>query len=256
LSDDRGAYKRTYKDRFVEFDTAACREIAGALSGRPLHVIDCAISDGRTAVDFFTRLAQSVPDVDFLGTDYDPYLRAVTDRRLTLVVSSSNDPVQLVWPPFVLNLKSPDGWVANPVNCVLRTALRRFRVPALLDRLGSSHDGRTISLFCEEAKSLAARDARFRLGRHDILAPFPQRYDVIRMMNVLNPTYFSTAEFEKIVANIRAGLVPGGLLIAGSNQEAGTSVAGGIYRFDGSGFTQVFNTGVTSTVQEIIMAAA
>lgn len=50
-------------------------------------------------------------------------------------------------------------------------------------------------------------------------------------MNVLNPNYFSDEQMNTVLHNIASSLEEGGILIAGSNWDAGSSVRGGVYRF-------------------------
>ena len=253
LADDRGAYKRTYRKRFDVFDESACELIRDRFSrDEPLAVLDCGISDGRTAADFFQKLAGAYGELKYLGTDYDPYVKVVRDRAITVVFSSKNQPVQMIRPPFVFNLKQPDRWNRYPANRFLADVLYKRYVPAMLKQIEESHSGETIALFCDDATKLAARDQRFCLESYDVLQSSPGRYHVIRMMNLLNPTYFSEAEFDRIIANVRNGLVDGGLFVVGSNHDAGTEVAGGIYSFEDSRFTQLMENRLEPQIKAAI----
>ena len=255
LADDRGAYKRTYRKRFDVFDESACELIRDRFSrDEPLAVLDCGISDGRTAVDFFQKLAGAYVELKYLGTDYDPYVKIVRDRAVTVVFSSKNQPLQMIRPPFVFNLKrlELERWSRYPVNRFLVGVLYKRHVPAMLKQIAESHSGETIALFCNDATKLAAHDQRFRLERYDVLQSPPGRYHVIRMMNLLNPTYFSEAEFDRIIVNVRNGLVDGGLFVIGSNHDAGTEVAGGIYSLKNSRFTRLMENQLAPQVKAAI----
>jgi len=255
LADDRGAYKRTYRKRFDVFDEKAGELIRDRFScDGPLSVLDCGISDGRTAVDFFQTLAEAFYELKYLGTDYDPFVKAVRDGAVTVVFSSKNEPIQLIRPPFVFNLKQIEleRWSRYPVNRILVGALRRRHVPAMLKQIEESHSGGTIALFSDLATKLAAHDQRFCLDSYDVLQSPPGRYDVIRMMNLLNPTYFSEAEFDRIITNVGSGLVDGGLFVIGSNQDAGTEVEGGIYCFENGCFTRLTENRLAPQVKAAI----
>ena len=255
LADDRGAYKRTYRKRFDVFDESACELIRDRFSrDEPLAVLDCGISDGRTAVDFFQKLAGAYVELKYLGTDYDPYVKIVRDRAVTVVFSSKNQPLQMIRPPFVFNLKrlELERWSRYPVNRFLVGVLYKRHVPAMLKQIAESHSGETIALFCNDATKLAAHDQRFRLERYDVLQSPPGRYHVIRMMNLLNPTYFSEAEFDRIIANVRNGLVDGCLFVIGSNHDAGTEIEGGIYSFKNGRFTRLLENRLAPQVKAAI----
>src|SRR5687768_17401163 len=159
LSDDRGAYKRTYKDRFVAFDMAVCDQARKAFAvGTRLKVVDCGISDGVTAVDFFSRLSSYFQDIKFLGTDYDPYVKTLTRNNVTVVFSSNDKPVQLIRSPFVFNLTTKDWWVKYPINRLILSRLSRIYIPDMLRELSSPGTGTRISLYCRAATSLAEED--------------------------------------------------------------------------------------------------
>ncbi|MFM8454083.1 MAG: hypothetical protein ACKOAD_03755 [Gammaproteobacteria bacterium] len=77
--------------------------------------------------------------------------------------------------------------------------------------------------------------------------------DAIRAMNVLNISYFSNDEFSQVMRNLYEVLTENGLLITGSNQEAGTLVNGGIYQKAGGGFLKIFNSGEGSPIESILL---
>ena len=164
LADDRGAYKRTYRNRFDAFDEIACELIRKQFSSEePIAVLDCGISDGRTAVQFFHKLARDFDGLDYLGTDYDPYVKVLRDGTVTVVFSSKNEPLQMIRPPFVFSLKQPERWSRYPVNRAVLKLLYKRHVPAMLKGLENPYSGERIALYCNEAIRLAASEHRFHL---------------------------------------------------------------------------------------------
>jgi hypothetical protein len=75
-------------------------------------------------------------------------------------------------------------------------------------------------------------------------------------MNVLNRDYFSEEQLRKAIENIAVSLNAGGLLITGSNTEAGTTVNGGIYQKKGARFERLGASGSRSQVDALITAAS
>lgn len=255
LADDRGAYKRTYRNRFDEFDRLLLKTIHKVgPSARPLTVLDCGISDGRTAVDFFASLSNAEAAVNYYGTDYDPYLQAVTVGGSIVVFSSYGTPVQLIRSPFVFNLKVPDRWISYPVNRLVLTLVGPGIMARAKEKLQNQEAVEDIALFCNEAIELSERDARFRLGRLDVLDPFPGQWHIIRMMNLLNPTYFSRDEFARIFGNVKDSLHESGLFVIGSNQDAGSAVTGGIYQASGGRLVECLNQAMNPELRELILA--
>jgi CheR methyltransferase, SAM binding domain len=102
---------------------------------------------------------------------------------------------------------------------------------------------------------LAKRDRRFRLLDHDLLAgaPFPVPVDVVRVMNVLNSSYFSDQDLARTVGRIFDSLGEGGLLVVGSNEEAGSQVRGAIYRKVNGGFAELARSGAAHDAHRAIV---
>jgi hypothetical protein len=59
-------------------------------------------------------------------------------------------------------------------------------------------------------------------------------------MNILNNSYFSGDQFQKILRNFHSCLDDDGLLIVGSNLDPDTPIAGAIYRKTMSTFTPLW----------------
>jgi chemotaxis methyl-accepting protein methylase len=82
---------------------------------------------------------------------------------------------------------------------------------------------------------------------YDILQPpsIKTPMQVIRAMNVLNPAYFDLKKLNKVVSHLFHALAEGGLLIVGSNGDAGTDVRGGIYKRVGHQFVVLMQNDLT-----------
>lgn len=116
FGDDRGAYKRTYSDRFREFDRRSLDILRDNFSpDRPLKVHDVAVSDGRTAVDFFELLAPVFPLLEFTASDYSNSIKIVEALGGSAAFSESGEPLEMTWPPFVHNLSKRENWKADPI---------------------------------------------------------------------------------------------------------------------------------------------
>ena len=72
-------------------------------------------------------------------------------------------------------------------------------------------------------------------------------------MNILHQGYFSRDQLSLILNNIYNGLEINGLLIEGSNEEAGTPVEGAIYRKSETGFTLLSQPEKPSRIKEQII---
>lgn len=246
FSDERGAWKRTYANRFPEFDRFVVDFLAAAYPDRQdLQVLDLGVSDARTSCDFFRQLAPHFPAMTFEALDYDASITIIEAANATVTLSRENRILEVVCPPFVFNTMKRDS-VRYPLNLVLRALAVRYRaMPVLRRYLAGKIKGRTIWLFAPAAMSLARTDARFRLGQHDLMNRFQASTpaDVLRVMNVFNPLYFTPSERRRVISNIHCAVSDGGWLVTGSNQDPGSLVHGGIFRRTALGFEQVWQSG-------------
>lgn len=255
FADERGAYKRTYARRYEEFDASVLSYLAENLHhDEPLVIQDVAISDGRTSCDFFEKVVKLFPRLSFFASDYDPIVVVVEDGSARVALSRAGRLLECVWPPFVFNALKKDSRLCFPLNRLIqffveRTIARRIMAEYARGDLA----GRELLLFSPRALALAESDRRFHLGQHDLLKPFVCPCHVVRAMNVLNLSYFNEPDRCRVVGNIHAGLLDRGFLIAGSNQEAGSRVHGGIYRRTPAGFERTWLSGNGCPLDKEIM---
>ncbi|MBL0941275.1 MAG: hypothetical protein IBJ00_00870 [Alphaproteobacteria bacterium] len=255
FADERGAYKRTYAKRFEAFDIEILKLLSQQLKSQESLVIqDVAVSDGRTACDFFEKLTEYFSNVSYFASDYNPKVYVIEKESTRITLSHTGKILEIVWPPFVFNSIKEENCIYYPVNYLVRRFVLYFVVPPLMK---AYHAGelkvRELSLFAHKALILAQNDKRFHLLQHDLLNAFTNQSHLIRAMNVLNPSYFSQDQFEKVLSHIYTGLCKDGLLITGSNQEAGSIVHGGVYQKMPSGFRKIWQSGAGSPIEKKLL---
>lgn len=255
-----GTYKRTQSHRFEEFDARVAQELLRRFNpslGFAIH--DLGASDGRTAVDFFHRLA-SLEHVElrFVASDASPDVTAVTSPRISLVVvvdPETATPLQVISPPFVFNVVKRESALFYPVNRLILFALLRTRVRTQLARFTANDPAlrsTRIRLLSPECLRLLASDPRFAFVRYNVLEPTNNRFNLVRAMNVLNRSYFSEADLRLATANVHESLIPGGIFVTGSNEDAGSPVDGAIYERTATGFRQLWVSGAGSQIDGIL----
>jgi hypothetical protein len=256
FSDGRGAYKRTYHHRFDDFDSLALGHIFKAFpADAPLKVHDAAVSDARTACDFFQRIQSQRHGLAYYASDCDPFVLVAHLGRMRFAMNNSGDVLEVVAPPFVFNLFSRDSVLYYPLNGLVLFLLRKFVLKRVTRRFRNGElQVRTISLFCTRAQELARTDSRFHLLQYDLLQPvaFAQSLHVVRTMNVLNPGYFDAHEIGKVIKNVFGSLGVGGIYIVGSNQEAASSVSGAVFRRAESRFEVLWRSDPPPPVYEAV----
>lgn len=245
FTDERGAYKRTYANRFVEFDAKILQLMPEYFSPTAQLVVqDVGISDGRTAADFFTALSAAYPNLDYLASDYSCKAFVLESGTTKVTLGTHGKIIEIAWPPFVFNAVRPDRYYHAPLNRIIQFIVDKLLVRRIIK---DYHSGKIkpheIFLFAPKVSALAKQDARFKLDQHDILTRFVHKSDIIRAMNILNPTYFTKAEMHLALSNLYDGLKSNGLFILGSNQDSGSIVHGGVYQKTPDGFKPIWISG-------------
>ena len=251
-----GAYKRTGRLRFGSFDLEVTKIVAERFPvPSPLNVHDMAVSDGRTSCDLYRLLSEAAgARLRFVASDVCIRVTALSwpGERLTAVVDEDGVLLQMIWPPFVLPIAQTESWFF-PVNRLLRRALlgraRRLMAGLPGDRAIQRRD---ILLLCNEARSLSGSRSNFLVERHDMFEAAPRRYQVVRSMNVLNPSYFGEARLRRALACVHASLDPGGLFVVGSNGDVGSTVDGGVYERRGDRLCELKRWGSGPRVADLL----
>ena len=252
FSDERGAYKRTYQKRFEEFDLQVLTALGRLSPPKTFH--DVGVSDGRTALDFFEKMVLAFPEIEYAASDYAPCVFILEKGKLKVTLSHTGKVLEILFPPFVFNKTRNNRFIFYPLNHVICFIIEKLYVSPLLQRYHQGHiQAKELPLFAPKVLQKAIQDKRFSLSRHDLLHPFKERVDLIRAMNVLNPSYFSKAEFDQVLYNIYEGLTENGILITGSNQDAGTLLHGGMYQKEGAGFKKVLGSGTGSPIEDLLL---
>lgn len=256
FTDERGAYKRTYSNRFEAFDAEALKEIQKRFSQENNLIFhDVAISDGRTACDFFEKIGPHFSKLDYYASDYDPYIFVIESGQTKVVLNSEGTPLEVTFPPFVLNLIIQQGKY-YPLNRFIHFLLENTLIKKMVTRYNKGllkADKRLI--FSPKAIMLAKKDARFHLMQHNLLkaSPLSQPVNVFRAMNILNLPYFTSDEFKIVIDHIFNTLSDGGLFLMGSNQDSNTTVHGGIFLKTKDRFQEIRQSGDKYPVVDMIL---
>jgi hypothetical protein len=251
-----GVFKRTNNARFGDFDYVVLGIICESRilqSGGTVH--DLAVSDGRTACEFFQRFsAKFGTTFDFYATDLCLKVFALRKPkgRIIVVTDSTRAVLQIVMPPFVLPPKIPRRYAGNRIlqNVLMRTLVKA--ILALHQCQPDAVEQREILLVCSDAKRLLENNSNFHLSNHNVFHQAPREYSVVRAMNIFNRSYFSDGELSSGIVNIFRSLRGNGIFIIGSNGDPGSTVNGTIYRKEHDRFVRLYNSGDGSHIDDLI----
>ena len=164
------------------------------------------------------------------ATDYYDaiYVVRVPNSKWSVVFDAELQPLQFVGAGMVLSARRNAPWRYIANRLVQRWVLRRHLEPArqllqaslsnngeLISGNGVPAQVRRVPLFHPDCVAAARHDPRFTLGRHDLFAPSPRTYHVIRVMNVLTPEHLPEDLLRRAVCACATGLREGGLFVAG-----------------------------------------
>lgn len=254
-----GTFRRTHDARFEDFDGDAIRQIKKFFSeDELLRVHDVAVSDGRTACQFFKKLKRNFKKISYHATDRDTYVKIIESKKQPknkIVRDEEGKLLQIIWPPFVFNIPKKESPFLYPINRLLIKLLEDKRRLNKWLKLDEKKEKR-ISIFSHEAQKLERDDVSFSLGAYDLFNKMPAKYDIIRVMNVLNRSYFTEEEARKIITNIKSSLKDPGILLVGSNKDAGSPVNGNIFLNKKGAFRIISTFGGGAPYKEIFLESS
>lgn len=270
----RHAFKRTYDRRFSELDGVIFEAVRslGPVSQGPLRVHDMGVSDARTSAELLRRL-EALGPVDFTASDWYGIVHQVRNARAGWSVCFDDDlqPVEYTGWGFVLSPSDPDHRLAYPVNRMVRwlfetrllpiaraqlEGVRRDALPDLDELESGDFRILRIPLVCREFRERMRTSGSCRFVRHDVRTPTPDRYHLIRVMNVLN--HLEPEEQRRSLEGLRASLEEGGLLVVGRSldrfDETGGESASTIWVRRGAGFERWMDVGGGSELEPLASA--
>lgn len=257
FKDARGVYKRTYAKRFDYFDNLLLNYVRRYFNLEDnLIIFDAAVSDGRTSVELFDKVTQIFKNIKYIASDYNNlyYILSKNNYKTKVTIDQNAKVLEILWPPFVFNkLRFNRFLFFYPLNYIINFIIYIFvAVPLIKSYRRGTLVGKELLLFAPKVLQKAKEDPRFILSQHDLTTPFIGTANLIRAMNVLNPSYFSSCGLRSIIKNIYNGLKDGGLFVVGSNQNVGSLVDGGIYQKNINGFELLESFGKGCNISSFI----
>jgi hypothetical protein len=232
------AIKRTYRNRFNTFDLTCISKIKEA-SFEELKIHDLAISDGRASCFFLENVIKNFQKVHYTGSDIAMFylLYKIHNKQNNYIITDEHGTIiEITKAPFVWNIARKEGNLYFLNNLLKIHYLKKYTTLLKNRRLNISEK---IHITDKEFTQLIQSNSNFSLKNYNFFEPDPSIYNVIRVMNILHFGYFTENQLQLILNNIYNSLEENGLLMEGSNEDAGSAVEGGIYQKTKSGFTLI-----------------
>jgi hypothetical protein len=253
-----GTYKTTQSRRLDDLNELILRLRPRATS---LEVMDVAVSSGISTIEWLESLEHAGIRCEMMAGDYSltAFLLSVGDR-LAVLVDKHGYTLQFdvfgralpnplggrniirYWAPLLL-LKTV-VWLCSDGA---QTAIQRHRL-AYWDRFRIRCS--PITLVSPRLKSRP----NLRLIEDDILLNdrIEKRFHIVRAANILNKAYFDDAILQKMLLNLRARLLPEGLLAVCRTETGGGNQAT-VFVLHGGRLTVVGRLGAGSEIEEIAL---
>jgi hypothetical protein len=260
-----GTYKRTHSNRFKKYDN----DIVGIIvenirNDKIIKVHDAAISDGRTACDFYELIKSQYSNIQYCGSDRDFEVYVYESRAgegKKIVKDSTGNILQIVYPPFVLNLNVPKNAIGykfkkclfQPVNVMLSILLRNSLIQGIFIPVNIT-DVETIKLLSLGALAMEDNNPDVSLRRYDLFDEPFDKHDVVRAMNVINYSYFNEGEAKLIANNLKRSLLDRGIMIIASNNMADSEMDGNVFQKRNGKLYELKNYGKGAPFKEVFLS--
>jgi hypothetical protein len=246
------AIKRTYRNRFNAFDLNCISNIKEA-NFEKVKIHDLAISDGRASCFFLENVINSFKEPHYTGSDIAMYyqLYKIPNSQNNYIITDEHGAIiEITMAPFVWNIARKEGKLYFLNNFFKNYFLKKYATLLKREELKLFEK---INITDKEFSQLILSNSNFSLKNYNLFESDPSSYNVIRVMNILHFGYFKEEQLQIILNNIYNSLEENGLLIEGSNEDAGSSVEGGIYKKTIFGFTLVVEPEKKSRIIESIL---
>ena len=199
---------------------------------RPLEIMDVAVSSGVSTAEWLIELERAGIRCRMLAGDavVNAYLislgsnlRALTDRTGHLMQLDIRGEAVRMPPP-----RRRDQIRYFPHRLLMRAATRLFdlrRADRQQPSFASEPVQRRLGATCRPLTLMSPslnRLPQLRAVEDDILLSrdYTRRFHVLRAANILNLAYFDKATLQRMLRNLRARLLPGGLLVVCRTNDA------------------------------------
>jgi hypothetical protein len=224
---------------------------------RPLEIMDVAVSSGVSTAEWLIALEQAGIECRMLAGDAVVNAFLISFGRLRALADKTGHLMQLDIGGRAVRLPPPrrrDRLRYSPFIAAMKAATQLFDL--------SAHDEKTqrrLGVTCRPLTLLSPSLSQFpqlRAVEDDILLnrSYVQRFHVLRAANILNLVYFDAPTLERMLLNLRARLLPGGLLIVCRTNEAGVNDASIFTLKEDGRFVTTARLNAGSEIADLVLA--
>jgi len=238
-----GTFKTTLANRMDDVN----ERVANLLSSTPseaksYRILDGATSSGTAAVEFSTALSRRGVRHELCASDQTAFVRRLKAGLFDILATADGSLLQVDIGSLAFPNTPPSrlsGLVFSAARRQWDRALRQGRQPEAIPLL-----------------SRTARQSNVRFSNGDVWGELfedepGERFDVIRVANLLQPAYFPEERLRLALSNLRRFLVPGGLLVLVRSSESKNLY--GLFRLDENRFRLVEESAEPLEIRNLVL---
>jgi hypothetical protein len=224
-----GVYRTTFHGRFRDLDRLVNELLLERFpSSAALEIQDWAASDGLTSSEWAASLFPLFPAARLTASDLILFLVEISYGKHVIVQERDGQALQYIAPSFVIDVSRPDPRPSVLSRLMLaraKSAMAQVKARLTIPDIWLDSDSDSLSLppfeirklpmIHPEAASFRVQDGRFSIVEHSAFDVLSRPADVIRSMNIYNPSYFEPVRLAAGAKAVWSSLRPGGLWIVG-----------------------------------------
>lgn len=256
-----GTYKYTYASRLDDLNELVLPLLPAA---RPLQIMDVAVSSGISTLEWLQQLSRAGIEHQMVAGDLTVNAFLISrGRHMHVLIDGTGHPLQ--YEVLGRVFPAPPGRRRRAVYFLplwllgraLAAHFGRLRAECLQSPAGRAEfEGGLVCRRIALVSPRLRRPANLEVVEDDIIDGEwrGRRFHVLRAANILNHCYFDEPTLTRALANLRARVVPGGLLVICRTEPSGYN-HGTVFRLRAdSTLTPVARVGRGSEVEGLALA--
>ena len=204
-------------------------------------ILDVGVSNGITTYELYKLLKKEIKHFQLHATDKYPFIFYVEKRNMTLILDDNQRIKSIYW--GILFLSENLSW-----NYFLSKILFKISMPLISIK---NFEIKKYYLFNQKFKKLIDK-SEIIFHHQDIGQNFSQKnFHFIRIMNLLNLSYFHENEIESILKNIIQNIEDQGILLVGRTFKEQNKYS--VFKKNKTKFNLIFNKNGGSEIEKLIL---
>lgn len=230
--------KQTSLNRFKDLEEITIEILSKVNNPK---ILDVGVSNGITTYELYQLLKKEIKHFQLHATDKYPYISYVEKRNMTLILDDNQKIKSIYWGILFLSENLSWNYFLSKFLFKISTNFISFK----------DFEIKKYLLFNQEFKKLVDKN-EIVFHHQDIEQNFSQKnFHFIRIMNLLNLSYFYENEIESILTNIIQNIEDQGILLVGRTLKEQNKYS--VFKKNKTKFNLIFNKNGGSEIEKLIL---